>query len=79
MQNVAADSDLQQSPLDAAMICLDRMHALAELLAVEEVASAFASLSIPAQVALFGTLEAGINEARDAITQAVTRPLVAKH
>lgn len=74
MQKVASDSRLQQSSLDTAMISIERMRALAELLAVEEVATAFASLSIPKQVALFGTFEAGLNEAGVAISNAVVLP-----
>jgi len=45
MHNVASDSELQQSSLDTAMISIDRMRAFAELLAIEEVAAAFVSLS----------------------------------
>lgn len=71
MKNVAADPSIPQSSLDTTIICLDRMHALAELLALEEVAAAFTSLSLSAQVALFGTLESGIKEARDAITRTI--------
>lgn len=74
MHKVASDSELQQSSLDTAMISIDRMRALAELLAVEEVAAAFASLSTPKQVALFGTFEAGLNEAGLAISNAAMLP-----
>lgn len=74
MQKVASNSQLQQSSLDTAMISIERMRALAELLAVEEVATAFASLSIPKQVALFGTFEAGLNEAGVAISNAAVLP-----
>lgn len=42
---------------DKAAILLDRLHALASLLAVEEVATAFSDLGTTEQVALFGLCE----------------------
>ncbi|WP_243898963.1 hypothetical protein [Burkholderia pseudomallei] len=59
------------SPLDAAMINVERLSALAGLLAVEGVASEFANLSPLAQVALFGTFESGLSEVRTALLQVV--------
>jgi hypothetical protein len=67
MRHPLADSELQQAALDTAMIRIDRLNALAALLAIEEVASAFSGLSAPEQVAIFGTFEAGLREARDAL------------
>ncbi|CAM8795746.1 MULTISPECIES: hypothetical protein [Burkholderia] len=57
------------SPLDAAMINVERLSALAGLLAIEDVVSAFANLSPLAQVALFGTFESGLVEVRTALLQ----------
>lgn len=59
------------SPLDAAMISVERLSALAGLLAIEDVVSAFANLSPLAQVALFGTFESGLVEVRTALLQMV--------
>jgi hypothetical protein len=67
MRHPLADPELQQSALDVAMIRIDRLNALASLLAIEDVASAFANLSAPEQVAIFGTFEAGLQEAKDAL------------
>ena len=69
-QPVAAPK-LQQASLDVAMIRIDRLNALAGLLAVEDVASAFAGLSVREQVAIFGTFEEGLGEARDALMHMV--------
>lgn len=66
------DPELKQSRFDAAMIRIDRCNALATLLAIEDVASAFASLSAPEQAAIFGTFEAALQEARDALLYTVT-------
>lgn len=71
MRHPIADLELQQSPLDVAMVRIDRLTALAGLLAVEDVASAFAGLSITDQTAIFGTFEAGLEEARGALMRAV--------
>ncbi|MDN7676545.1 hypothetical protein QZM22_29710 [Burkholderia oklahomensis] len=57
------------SPLDVAMISVERLSALAGLLAIEDVVSAFANLSPLAQVALFGTFESGLVEVRTALLQ----------
>ncbi|MBF3415615.1 hypothetical protein [Burkholderia pseudomallei] len=57
------------SPLDAAMINVERLSALAGLLAIEDVVSAFANLSPLAQVALFGTFESGLVEVHAALLQ----------
>jgi hypothetical protein len=64
--------ELQQSLFDAAMIRIDRCNALATLLATEDVASAFANLSAPEQAAIFGTFEAALQEARDALLYTLT-------
>lgn len=71
MPHPAAAPKLQQSSLDVAMIRIDRLNALAGLLAVEDVASAFAGLSVREQVAIFGTFEEGLGEARDALMHVV--------
>lgn len=68
MRPPVADPKLPQSALDAALIRIDRLSALAGLLAVEEVASAFSGLSILEQVAIFGTFEVGLEEARSALS-----------
>jgi hypothetical protein len=70
MRHAVADFELQQSPIDVAMISIDRLSALAGLLAVEIVASAFAGLSVTEQVAIFGAFEAGLEEARMALVRA---------
>jgi len=67
MRHPVAALELQQSPLDIAVIQTDRLNALAGLLAIEDVASAFAGLSVPEQVAIFGTFEAGLQEVRGAL------------
>lgn len=67
MRHPLADPELQQSAFDVAMIRINRLNALAALLADEDVASAFATLSTPEQVAIFGAFEAGLQEARDAL------------
>jgi hypothetical protein len=51
------------------MIRIDRLRALAGLLADEDGASVFARLSLPEQVAIFGTLEAGLDEARGGLVR----------
>ena len=66
-----ANSELLHSHLDAAMINIDGLRALAGLLADEDAASAFARLSAPEQAAIFGTFEAGLIRARDALFNAV--------
>ena len=70
-QHAVAHLELQQSSLDVAMIRIDRLSALAGLLAVEDVASVFARLSVQEQVAIFGTFEAGLEEARGALLTTV--------
>ncbi|AJX94141.1 hypothetical protein [Burkholderia pseudomallei] len=62
-------SETSLSPIDAAMIGVERLSALAGLLAVEDVTFAFANLSPLVQVALFGTFEAGLIEVRSALMQ----------
>jgi hypothetical protein len=49
------------------MIRIDRLRALAGLRAAEDGASVFARLSLPEQVAIFGTLEAGLDKAGGAL------------
>jgi hypothetical protein len=71
MRPLAADLELQQFPVDVAMIRIDRLSALAGLLAVEDVALAFAKLSVPEQVAIFGTFEDGLEEARSALMRSM--------
>ncbi|MBB5467241.1 hypothetical protein HDG32_003361 [Paraburkholderia sp. CI2] len=50
--------------LDAAVIRVDQLQALASLLSLEEVAEQFAGLSNTAQVALFGLFEDGLGDVR---------------
>jgi hypothetical protein len=71
MRHASVDSQFQPLPLDTAMICIDRLTALAGLLAAEDVASVFAGLSAHEQAAIFGTFEAGLAEARVALIRAV--------
>jgi hypothetical protein len=59
----------QQSILDGAMIDIDRLGALASLLAGEHVATAFADLSLGVQVAIFGTFEVGLQHVRAALVR----------
>ncbi|WP_433703899.1 hypothetical protein [Paraburkholderia sacchari] len=54
---------------DDAVILLDRLRALAALLAAEEAATAFAGLDTPEQVAIFGLLEQTAGAARAALTR----------
>ncbi len=54
MRHRLTDPELQQSVFDVAMIRIDRCNALATLLAIEDVASAFADLSAPEQAAYLG-------------------------
>lgn len=72
MRDRLTDPTPQQSLFDVAMIRIDRCNALATLLAVEDVASAFANLSAPEQAAIFGTFEEALQEARDALLHTVT-------
>jgi hypothetical protein len=65
-----AAPQLQQSSVDVAMINIDRLNALACLLASEDVAAAFSKLSVRDQAAIFGTFEDGLEEARDALVRA---------
>ena len=67
MPPLASDLERQQFSVDVAMIRIDRLSALAGLLATEDVASAFARLSLPEQVAIFGAFEDGLEEARSAL------------
>ncbi|OMQ54932.1 hypothetical protein AQ708_29015 [Burkholderia pseudomallei] len=76
MSRPAAHPELEQfpsetspSPLDVATIGVERLSALAGLLAIEDVTFAFANLSPLVQVALFGTFEAGLIEVRSALAQ----------
>lgn len=69
MHHFVADPEHQLSSLDVATINVDRLGALASLLTVENVASAFADLTIGEQVAIFGTFESGLEQARAALTQ----------
>lgn len=62
---------LQPSSLDTAMIRIDSLSALAGLLADEDVALVFARLSVQEQVAIFGTFETGLEEARSALMRTV--------
>lgn len=71
MHRSVAAPQPQPSSLDVAIIRIDRLNALAGLLAVEDVASAFSRLSIREQVAIFGTFEDGLEEARDALMHTV--------
>lgn len=71
MRPLAVDLELQQFPVDVALIRIDRLSALAGLLAVEDVAVAFARLSVPEQVAIFGTFEDGLEEARSALMRSM--------
>ncbi|MEX3954714.1 hypothetical protein [Trinickia sp. EG282A] len=71
MHFTVADPTLLQSHLDVAMVSIDRLSALACLLAAEDVAAAFAGLSLPDQVAIFGAFEADLNHARGALLRAV--------
>ncbi len=71
MRHRLTEPERQQSLVDVAMIRIDRCNALATLLATEEVASAFANLSAPEQAAIFGTFEAALQEARDALLHTV--------
>lgn len=71
MDPIAADSESLQSRLDVAMISIDRITALTGLLAVEDVAAAFARLSSLEQVAIFGCIEADLHKAREALLRAV--------
>lgn len=70
MPHLDTNSELLQSHLDAAMISIDGLSALANLLADEDVASAFARLSAPEQAAIFGSFEAGLMRAREALFNA---------
>ena len=67
MPYLDTDSQLHQSHLDAAMISIDRLSALADLLADEDVAAAFARLSVTQQASIFGSFEAGLQQARVAL------------
>lgn len=71
MNRTAAVPELLQSPLDVAMISIDRISALTGLLTVEDVAAAFAHLSPLEQVAIFGCIEADLHKAREALLRAV--------
>jgi len=55
--------------LDATTINLDRLQALAELLAGEECATQFATLERSSQVALFGLVEDMLADVRAALTE----------
>ncbi|NRO99357.1 hypothetical protein GWC77_26090 [Paraburkholderia sp. NMBU_R16] len=70
MNQIAADPESLQSRLDVAMISIDRVTALTGLLAVEDVAAAFARLSSLEQVAIFGCIEADLHKAREALLRA---------
>ncbi|AOJ11735.1 hypothetical protein [Burkholderia mayonis] len=67
------------SPLDVATIGVERLSALAGLLAVEDVTFAFTNLSPLVQVALFGTFEAGLLEVRAALLQMAATGHGARH
>jgi hypothetical protein len=67
MHYPAADSELLQSYLDIAMLSIDRLSALANLLSAEDVASAFGRLSPVEQVAIFSSFEADLQTARQAL------------
>ncbi|PTB19528.1 hypothetical protein C9I57_17765 [Trinickia symbiotica] len=71
MHHPVADPQLLQSHLDVAIVSIDRLSALAGLLAVEDVAAAFARLSLLEQVAIFGGFEADLHQARVALLRAV--------
>ena len=71
MPHLDTNPELLHSHLDAAMISIDGLSALAGLLADEDVAAAFARLSPPEQAAIFGSFEAGLLKARVALINAV--------
>jgi hypothetical protein len=71
MHYPAANSELLQSRIDVAMVSIDRLSALATLLSVEDVTSAFGRLSPLEQVAIFGSFETDLQNARMALLRAV--------
>ncbi|MGF6610635.1 hypothetical protein OKW45_005557 [Paraburkholderia sp. WSM4175] len=65
MSNLArTQQESSMTELDAAVIRVDQLQALASLLSLEEVAEQFAGLSTTAQVALFGLFEDGLGDVR---------------
>lgn len=74
MRQVPAHPEQSHSPilpepaLDIAVIRIDRVHALASLVSLGEVAEQFTSLELPGQVAIFGLFEDAVAEARAALT-----------
>lgn len=70
MHHPAANSELLQSYLDVAMISIARVSAVASLLSVEDVASAFSQLSPLEQVFMFGSFEADLQKACTALLRA---------
>jgi hypothetical protein len=70
MTHTVTDPKSLQPHLDAAMVSICRLRALAGLLAVEEVASAFAGLSAAEQVAIFGAFEACLDQASSELVSA---------
>lgn len=73
MHQFAADSEHEEADLDLAIVGINRLRALASLLAAEDAASVFAGLTIGEQVAIFGTFEAGLEEAGAAVVRAAQR------
>lgn len=55
--------------VDAAVIRVDQLHALAGLLSLEEVAEQFSGMPTTAQVALFGLFEAGLGAVRATLAE----------
>ncbi|MGF6698349.1 uncharacterized protein YdiU (UPF0061 family) [Paraburkholderia sp. MM5496-R1] len=68
MSNLArTQQESSMTELDAAVIRVDQLQALASLLSLEEVAEQFAGMSTTAQVALFGLFEDRLGDIRAAL------------
>jgi hypothetical protein len=60
----SSHADSAVSAIDAAIISLDQLGALATLLSAEEAAGEFSRLDIPSQISLFGLFARSISDVR---------------